>query len=551
MAIETINGFRLSPQQRRLWSLMQEDGHVWGRTLCQVAVDGSLEAHRLRQALQAVVRRHEILRTSFGILPGMSAPLQVINEPGEVSYVTCDLQDLAPTGQGDEVNRVFDLEVAQDIDLARGDALQVVHLCLGPSRHILIIRLTALCGDERGLENLVAEIQQAYVWPAGEPRFDEEAIQYADVADTLNELEDMDTPDADGVYDELKEVSHTFDLALPYEIASASKTHFAPRVLRIGLAPELLERLSACCHQRQIPPDAFLASCWQALLHRLTGESRFVTGVTYLGRPHPILGGALGLFVKCVPIISEVSPPTRFINFVESVRSIADRTALSHESFSWDKVEIEPTGGSYSPLWFDYYVQRKLGRDSDPSFVIERLYSCTDRFKVRAAFREHPNSSLTFDLYYESGTITAEGGLRLAGQLIQLLESAISAPETPIWNLALMSPSERQHLLSQSRPRPGSQPFEQCLHNLFAVAAKETPDRAAVIHGDEQLTFRELNLRANQLAHFLRGLGLGVESRVALCLTRSLGMIIAVAGVLKAGCAYVPIDPGRAAPLYS
>src|SRR5215510_2381805 len=238
-----IVGFRLSPQQRRLWELLK-DNHIYG-VQSSLLLEGELQVSQLKEAVQAVVDRHEILRTSLCSLPECEFPLQVINEKGEPNWRVIDLSGLADATQIERIEEVFDQERSAAFELSADSPVRISLLTLSPTKHLLSISLPALCADARSLRNLTREIISNYAGsgPSDEP------MQYADFAEWQNELLEGEEAHVGRAYwrDYWSKVTQdtSFELSLPFAERPTSDSSFLPASLRISVGPEILTNVDA------------------------------------------------------------------------------------------------------------------------------------------------------------------------------------------------------------------------------------------------------------------------------------------------------------------
>jgi amino acid adenylation domain-containing protein/FkbM family methyltransferase len=526
-----LAGFRLSPQQRRLWAEGQRHGSDWQRSLAAVVIEGDLDRSALRAAVEAVVGQHEILRTRFYSLPGSPFPLQVIGGP---EWCWC-IQD----GGGEEKSEVERIETALSsawrlpFDPAEGPVLHASLTPLAAGGHLLVASLPALAGDAVAVCNLMRQIARSY-HGAGQPGT-REVPQYADLAEWQNELIESAETAAGRAYWRQRDWALLPPVQPPF--ARAADTGFRPQRVKVPLEPSVARRLEEAADAHEAPLSALLLACWQTLLWRLGGGDEFVLDVAYDGRRYEELADALGPFTRHLPFPCRFAPG---LPFSELLRQVAQKSAELSEWQEYFDVGQERAGAC--SVQFDFMDPGDgLLWDGALRFRLERIQTYGERFTL-ALLGDRTSGALGLDLHYDAAALAqSEAGL-LAGRLARLLESAAAEPRRPVDKLEILPEDERRMLLTGFNPAP-AELAPVCFHELFEARVDEAPESIALVAGGRQLTYGELNALSNRLAHYLRTLGAGPEARVAICLHRSADMVMALLAVLKAGAAYVPLEP--------
>jgi amino acid adenylation domain-containing protein len=520
MANEAITGFRLSPQQERVWSLQQPGPSALGTASAVLEIRADIDPSRLRSALDKVAGRHEILRTVFVKQPGMKMPYQVILDTGRVQWEEVDLASMDSAAQEERLQSTFEACSNRVFDIENGPLLYVTLITRSSLPHLLSVSLPALCSDERSLDILAAELEWAYFSSESA----EDPMQYADFVEWQYEV--LDGSDTAAGRDFWREYFREIrldtagSLLLPFE-KNISGAPFRPDSvsLRIGTG---------------VDSSDFLFACWQVLLWRYIGPD-FVVGRTADGRKFEELQHAIGLFAKTIPTGVSVRPD-------ESVRAVVERvSALRTESEKWEESFAWPSTIALHEQQVPFHFGFSPS-DVQTSFrVLQRsAYWTQYRLKLQCVREE---DRLRAEFHYDSSRFDRASIERLGEQFRVLLEAAVSNPDTPVSRLPLLSEGERHRLLFEWNRTEAAYPEDRCWHELFEQQAALTPQRIAVRCGEQALSYTELNRQANQLAHHLRRLGVGPDSLVGLCLERSLSMMVAVLAIAKAGGAYVPLNP--------
>jgi amino acid adenylation domain-containing protein len=533
---EISGGFRLSPQQRHLWALQQADGTKPWRARSVIRVEGPLDVKALCTAVNEVTRQHEALQLSFQRLPGMTLPLQLKSAQQAVSWTTPETwENLEPREQESRLEAFLQSGAKTDREQPLMSLLK-----LSETSHALLVDLPALCCDLRGLENLRGEIAGAYERALVKQTAPVDSLQYTVISEWLNELLDSEDAEAGRAYWRDETISANFELHLPFEQATASSTSFLPRSLNAEVAPETLKELERLAEHQRTSPRAVLLAIYQILLWRLSGESVVTVGVAQDGRPDEELVNAIGLFTKYLPVTSRFDRHVRFDEIVRRVSAADQAAAEWQECFAWDQRE----SGTVPFLSYCFTFEQDAGAHvaGNVSFAGNGKQALCDRFKFNLLVRQS-DERLSFEFQYDPNFFAVKDVERLSDQFQTLLGSVLQTPAEAIGRLNLLPSAERAFLLETLNDTKLDFGTDNFIHVLVERQVEHTPEAVAIVFGAESLTYRELNERANQLAHYLRRHGVGPDVFVGVCLERSLEMIVALLGILKAGGAYVPLDP--------
>ncbi|MGB3204152.1 MAG: amino acid adenylation domain-containing protein [Crinalium sp.] len=541
-----INGFRLSPQQKRVW-LLQQDSLAY-RVQCAILIEGSLQPNYLKLALEKVVLRQEILRTSFQRPPGIKTPVQVINDKYSLFWQKIDLADVESQEQLSKVEFLFQQEKIADLNYEQDALLRSSLIKLSANQHLLLLTMPALCADSYSIKILLKEISDCYqACLIGVELSDEEVVQYLQFSEWQNEL--LEDPDAEAgkKFWEKYDLAELAALSIPLEkTTSINYSRFEINSYKFKIESSLLAKSETIAQNYNSSISNLLLTCWQILLWRLTEKSNIAIGINADGRKYEELESIIGLLSKYLPLQAKLEDNFTFKEVLQAVESVEDVNEWQ-EYFNWDTLAESQTD-NFFPFSFDFQEQNTKYSVGDLTFSIHQQFVCNDRFKVKLnCIQQADNLVITFD--YDCNLFSAIDIEQLAGYFQALLESAVDQPETAISELAILSESDRHQLLVQFNNLPETLPTtslqaqNKCFHQLFTEQVTRTPDNIAVVFENQQLTYTELNARANQLAHYLQKLGVKPEVLVGICLERSLDVIIALLAILKAGGAYLPLDP--------
>ncbi|MEE8525214.1 MAG: amino acid adenylation domain-containing protein, partial [Thermoanaerobaculia bacterium] len=544
-----MEGYPLSPQQKQLWRLGAGEPQTPFRTQCVVALQGDCDPRRLWSALRRLVARHEILRTCFRRPPELVLPLQVIAEDLDPAAGEIDLSALAPLLQEELVAAAAAAQWQRTLLIERGPLVHAVLIRCGPASRRLILTFSALCLDAPSLRRLFVELVELYgPAPRGAPDEPEkEPLQYADVADWLNELLASEEMAAAREYWQQHGLEARRLIALPWEVQRAENGSYEPRRLEMVLPEPELRALE------DLAGDGALAevvlALWRVLLWRLTDDPGVPVGAALDGRKYAELEDALGPLWRFLPLPGELHPGMTTAEVAAATRQGLDELHRWQEYFSWDQISSrDQDGARFLPFLFDWADAAQPLTAGEVTFTLLAERACGDRSKAALHCRRR-GDRLELGLSYDAAVLAAGDAERLLAQLRRLAADAGRRPQTPVAALNLLGESERERLLVElNRTHREHADGDRLLHSQLERQAEETPEATAVVFESAALSYAELERRANQLARYLKGRGVGPDVRVAILAERSLEMVVAFFGVLKAGGAYVPIDPDDPPP---
>jgi amino acid adenylation domain-containing protein/FkbM family methyltransferase len=535
---EPLEGFRLSPQQRRLWEARRRQGGDWQRTLAAATVEGPLDPAALRSAMMDLVGRHEILRTRIGAPAGAALPLQVI---GRADVAWPAVEPAAGGGEHPDERIAGALRQAAGlpVDPVRGPLLQALLTPLAPQRHLLVVVLPALLSDAAGAVNLLRELARAHAAPGQGGAAAADVLQYADLAEWLNErLESAEAAAGQAFWDGLRWAGLPA-AGLPFG-PRPRDPGFTPAWRAVDIGAATSAGLAAVAASHGASPRALLLACWQALLARLGGGAEFVIGAAYDGRRHAQLRGAVGPLSWLLPVPCRWRPDLPFDLLLAQAVELDAGLAQWQESFAAD-------AGAELPLAAVRYGFAAAGRGDvlaagAATWRLERAFSCDAPFAL-ALEGCLAGGGLAAELRYAAAVFTGEEIDLLAARFACLLDSVAARPGAPLGSLAILPEQERLRIIAGFNPAPSPRPAAGSLLEMFGAWAKREPDRLALASGGRSLTYRELDAWSGRLARHLRALGADPEARVAICLDRCLELVVALLATLKTGASFVPLDP--------
>ncbi|HZF12188.1 MAG TPA: amino acid adenylation domain-containing protein, partial [Thermoanaerobaculia bacterium] len=545
----------LSFAQQRLWFIHQLDPESPAYNVpAAIELTGRLDRAALAAALGEVVARHEVLRTTFPAVEGR--PVARVAAPGGFSLPLIDLQGLPEEERAEAVRRLGAEEAERPFDLARGPLLRAALLRPSAEEHVLLLDLHHIAFDGWSVGVLVRELAALYAAHAasteGSPSpLPPLVVQYADFAAWQRDWLRGAVLDAQLGYWRERLAGAPAALALPTDRPRPAVRSGRGAVQPVRLPATLAGALAALARREAATLFMVLLAGWDALLFRLTGQTDLVVGSPVANRNHREIEELIGFFVNSLPLRVRLSPQDGFRALSGRVREAA-LGAYAHQDLPFERLveELAPERNlQVTPLFQVSFGLQNTPRQalSLPGLRLTLLEtpSSTAKFDWTLALAEE-GEEIAGALEYGRDLFDPTTIRRLLGDFERLLAGAVAEPDRPVEELPLLSPAELHQLLLDWNetgvgPEPGS-----LVHGSFESWAERTPDTAAVVVAgiaSEVLTYAGLDRRANQLARRLRSLGVAPDSMVGLCVERSPSMIVALLGILKAGAAYVPLDP--------
>jgi amino acid adenylation domain-containing protein len=539
---ELIEGYRLSPQQRHVWLLKQETNSEAFRAYCVLQILGQSDPEYLKDALQRMTDRHEILRTTFQAPVGVEVPLQAVSQarPYIIEY------DLSadPFEERESRSRgLFQDVIDTPFDLAQGPVVRACTIVMSPTDRRLLIALPALCADKTALNNIVSELSREYGAPRNPSPTVRETIQYADLSEVFNELLESQNEGAGKVYWRECDTSSLAAVKIPFERELHEKEGFDPRYITLKVTAAVRSGIEAVASRYGASVYVSLLACWITLLWRLSDCPQLTVAAAVDGRAFEGLNEAVGLFLKYVPVGSQLDGQANFTEILHQVNESLLEARDQQDYFDWKEISDRPGKGFTfgDKICFDYERRHSTYLQELLTFRILELYHCVDQFKINLVCVQEEDW-WEFELHFDAGSYREEDIRRLGEQLLSLIGDVTRSPEKTIGRLSIIGDQERHQVLAGFNNTQAD--LQDCrLHGLLERRVKGTPHHVAVSLDNQHLTYLDLNRRANQLAAYLRRKGVGPESLVGLLLNRSIEMLIAIVAVLKAGGAYVPLDP--------
>ena len=546
---EGINIFPLSYAQQRLWLLDQlAPGSPAYNQLHVLSMKGKIVPAKLQDAINEVVRRHESLRTTFSVVDGQ--PLQIVAPPQPLSFPLKDLRGIPEDRRQAEMLRLSLEEGRRSFDLKSGPLMRVLLLRVADQEHILVLTLHHIIFDGWSLLVMLREIAQLYAAfsqrrPSPLPAL---TIQYADFASWQRDWLKGDVLQSHLAYWSKQLGGELPVLELPSYKSRPAVQGVAGAAQQIHITPELTRALREYSRRKDVTLYMTLLAAFNVLLFRFTGQKDIVVGSPIAGQNRAELENLIGFFVNTLALRTDLSGEPSFNELLMRVREVC-LGAYAHEDVPFEKIveDLQPERNlERTPIFQTFFVLFNTRKQSlqfpDLTMDLLDVDIGTAKFDL-SLYCYELGDEVSGYIEYNTDILDDATGRRMAEMFDLLLQGIVADPDERISRLPLLIEAERQQTLVTWNSTHHDYRRDICIHNLFEEQAQATPDAVAIIAGDEQLTFTEVNRRANQLAHFLQKLDVGPETRVGICLNRSAGMVIGLLGILKAGACYVPLDP--------
>lgn len=537
----------LSFSQQRLWFFDQfEPASFVYNVLTPVSLRGNLDVSALQEAFNHLVRRHEALRTTFELREGQ--PVQIIGQQQSIPIRRIDLSHQARPEQQEQFHAVFNDETCRPFDLKKGPLLRITLVRMAAEEHALLLAMHHIVTDGWSMNVLVREAVALYaMYSAGlAPGLSPLPIQYADFAVWQRSWLQGEVLEQQLAYWKQHLGAKPAVLELPTDFPRPAVQTYRGASFIFPFSPALSQSLKTFCRAQQATMFMVLLAAFNVLFHRYTGQQEIIVGSPIANRNRKELEGLIGFFANTLPMRTNVSGELSFREVLARLKEAA-LGAYAHQDLPFEYLveQFHPERSlSHSPL-----VQVMF--NFEPT-----IPQMAEMPGLSASLMDYDNKSAKFDLTLfarDHGTeifgtlehnvdlFTSETIERMAGHLLTLLSGIVANPDQPISGLPLLTRHERYQMLEEWNATEAACP-QLCAHQIFEAQVHHAPNRTALIFENQELTYAQLNARANQLAHYLSSLGARPGKFVGIFMERSVEMIVAVLGVLKSGAACIPLD---------
>lgn len=538
----------LSFAQRRLWFLNELEGEsAFYNIPWVVRLRGELDVDALREALDTIIRRHEVLRTSFTVVDG--EPVQIVSGSTNLAFSIIDLTHLPNTILEEEASRLRISEARQRFDLQAGPLLRAGLLRMKADDHVLCITAHHIVSDGWSIGVFVSELVELYesFLSGRTPRLHALPIQYADYTAWQRSWLDGEVLEQQLSYWKDRLAGIPAVLELPKDRPRPPVQTFRGATRSTQLSAELTKALNELSRQEGVTLFMTLLAAFKVLLWRYSMQDDIVVGSPIAGRKQEELEALIGLFVNTLVLRTDLSGNPSFRELLQRVREVA-LEAYSNQELPFEKLveELQPERSlSYAPVFQAMFVLQNAPRAEFKlsGLTLTRMRADTNTSKLDLTlFATEIEGNLKLAFEYNTDIFDDARIERMLEHLQEVLEGVVQKPATRIAALEILTTGERERLLVTWNQTAADLP-EKSIPELFEEQVERSPDKTALVFDAEQVTYRELNRKANQLASYLRKRGVGPEVLVGVCVERSLEMVVALLGIMKAGGAYVPLDP--------
>lgn len=534
------------PQQRHLFLELLDRGTAVNNLSVFFQLKGKLDLDALEKSANQILNRHEALRTHFSFESGIPTP-RILHD-FRLKIPVVDLQGFDKKDRMQEARRLAEKEVLQPFDLSQAPLIRLKLYVSGDDQNLLLVIAHHTIADGWSLGVFLRELMLFYQTntngrPAGAPEL---SIQYSDYAHWQTSEKRLEALQPSLTYWKKQLGGELPILELPTDEARGARQTFTGGTHRFIISKDSTQALEALSRQEDATLFMALLSAFYLLLHRYSGHDDILVGTPIANRNLPELENLIGIFINTIVLRTDLAGDPSFRELLRRVRKVA-LEAYSHQDFPFEKLveELKPKRDlNRTPI---FQVVFNLQSSPLPKLEIEGLE--TDFLEIDRGVSQFDLTLMISRVEGEChATVEYNAGLfkpatvaRMFESFQMILEYGLMQPDSPISELQLFTQAERQHLVHDFNQTQFDFPFEKCTHQLFEEQVERTPNAIAIIHEKTQVTYSELNRRANALARRLQPLGVGAETKVGILMKRSEGLVVALLAVQKAGGTYVPI----------
>ena len=538
----------LSFAQQRLWFLdrLEPQNSAYNIPLA-LRLTGRPDVNILQKCLLEIVERHEALRTAF--LKHNSQPIQTVSPPGDFSLSIEDLTNFTEDERKETAEKIISEKAFLPFDLQNGALFRGWMLKLRDDDHILLLTMHHIISDGRSLEIILWEIGERYRAHCQKrsPEMNELAIQYSDFAVWQRQWLTGDTLNRQLDYWK-RQLENVSILQLPTDFPRPAEQAYRGAQASLELSEALTQSLKTLSRNENVTVFMLLLAAFQVFLHRYSGQTDIAVGSPIAGRNHSEVEHLIGFFANTLVLRGKVSGESSFREFLQQVRQVC-LDAYAHQDVPFEKLveTLRPQRDmSRNPLFQAMFVFQNTPWQPPemPGLKVSpiEIPSQTSKFDLSLAAVE-VEGKFRFYMEYSTDLFLPETIQRMLANFQTLLEGIVAQPGKPIAVLPILNPTSQNKILGDWIDTAMDYPKAVCIHHLFERQVKRTPEAIAAVWREDKLTFEQLNSRANRLANYLLKRGVNPGDLIGVCMNRSLEMLVGILGILKAGAAYVPLDP--------
>ncbi|MEG3936238.1 amino acid adenylation domain-containing protein, partial [Microcoleus sp. T3_B1] len=544
------NIFPLSFTQEGLWFLYELQPNIpFYNIPLNLHFSGQLDITALESSLQLLIARHEILRTNFITVDGK--PAQIINATRDFTLPVVDLRSLLASQRDLEYQKLASLAISHVFNLAEDSLIRAELVQLTPTENVLLLTIHHIIFDGWSVNIFLQEFTTIYsaLVGQGKPHLPDINLQYVDFAVWQKQWLQGEVLESQLAYWQQKLTGMPALLELQTDRPRPAVQSFRGETQFFTIELEISEALVNLSQQQGVTLFTLLLTAFKVLLYRYTNQPDIVVGSPSANRQNPQTQEMIGFFVNNLVFRTDLSGNSTFLQLLQQVKKVV-LEAYEHQNLPFDKLveALHPERNlSYSPL---FQIAFALEHETASNIILQNLTINTSEPGVNQTAKldlslslHKTEEGLIGAFEYSTDLFDATTIARMIEHWQTLLAGIVVNPQQRLSDISILTAIEKHKLLVEWNQTQQDYHYNLCIHQLFEAQVEQTPDAIAVIFKDEQLTYRELNTKANQLAHYLQRLGVKSETLVGICVERSFDMIIGLLGVLKAGGAYVPIDP--------
>ena len=546
-SVPRCQNLSLSFAEQRLWFIHQLEPDIPSYNIpLAYRLRGILNNRALEESITHLIKRHESLRTTFS--NKHEELVRVIANQESFVLPLIDLSALTDDKKKAEVKSQIEEEANFSFNLQDGPLLRVSLLQLADQEHIFLINMHHIISDGWSIGILWRELATLYnaLCNNQSPSLPDLTIQYADFAHWQRKRDDILSGQLAYWKKNLRDIPSI--LALRTDHARTNQQHYRGASVLSSISPGLTQALNSLSQRKSVTLFMLLLTVFKVLLFRYSAEEDVVVGTPIANRTMRQIESVVGFFINTLALRSNLSGNPTFTQLLAQVRHTT-LDAYQNQDLPFDKLveELSPERTlSHHPLFQVMFI---LQNASGQALTLSNLEVSQipseqqiSKFDLTLTVNEC-QGALQIHFNYNNHLFEQSTIKRMAEHFQTLLEGIVANPEISISDIPLLTKAERRQLLVEWNDTATDYPHDKCIHQLFEEQAERTPSAIALIFGDEQLIYRQLNARANQLAHYLRTLGVEPDVLVGICVERSIEMVVGILAILKAGGAYLPIDP--------
>ncbi|QJB31840.1 non-ribosomal peptide synthase/polyketide synthase [Chitinophaga oryzae] len=539
-------GARLSFSQERLWFIDQLEGSVKYHIPVVLKMKGDLQADALQQALKTIVNRHEVLRTVFRDTAGVASQLVLDKDAWRMETLTAPEHYQEPVALEQAIRTIIDTP----FELAADHMLRATLISLGGDEYVLVVVLHHIAADGWSTGIIVRELAELYhAAVAGRaPQLPPMDLQYADYAVWQRQYLSGNTLAMQLGYWK-NQLSGTPVLDLPADYPRPAVQSDRGDVITFNLDRDMSGKVKSFSREQGVTIFMTLLAAFKVLLYRYTGQEDICVGTPVAGRTRNETDNLIGFFINSLALRSDLSGNPTFGTLLQQIKQTT-LAAYDHQELPFEKIVeavVKERDMARNPLFQVMFALQnapaapELELDGVTFAYMETAHT-TAKFDLTCSFEETA-AGFTGRMEYCTDLFTRATIQRMIGHFRLLLQGVLQTPDKPVHLLPMLSAAEQEQVLKAFNNTAVAYADDQPVTALFSVQAQRAPDAVALMFGDIVMRYGELEKRSNQLAHYLRGKGIQQGSIVPVCTERSPEMMVSILAILKAGAAYMPLDP--------